>query len=335
MWVSKRYFKIISCLIDVYTHRFQAVSSEEISKIIGEPSSTLRKDLQELERLGYVTKLRSCSGRVPTNRAIRAYIKEICSGTEDNDPTVFSDLPVDGDFSVFSRHMLFSLARETQAIGFVMLDSVFDFPFRGVQIIKTGSSQVMLVLNGINGMSFSKIFSTKINYNEHSLAQWAGLLSTEFKGKSLNQSIRAIGNRIAKDKDRYLLIYRELLSLLQHNDLNAIDLLYEGESQPWPSVGGNHKELLYVVSVLKEKSTLIRFLVDMRNQEKRGPQVAFGDETPIPGLDDCLFIFSNLFAASRSIGGIGIIGPRYMHYADSVMQVKRFSNFFSKRLTGK
>lgn len=334
MWVSKRYFKIISCLIDIYTQQTRAVSSEEISKRIGEPSSTIRRDLQALEKLDFVLKPKASSGRIPTNKAIRAYIKELCSGLQEQGAGSFSDFQLDGDFSVFSRKVLFSLAEETKAIGFVLLDSIFDFSYKGVEIIKTGSNQVMLVLNGVNGMTFSKIFTTKNNYSDTSLSQWARLLTKEFKGKSLNQSIRSLGNRISKDKDRYLMIYRELLSLLQHNDLKAIDFLYEGELQPWQAFDGNPKELIIVLSALKERSTLVRFLLDMRKQEKKGTQIAFGNETQIPGLDDCLFIFSNLVAASRTIGDIGIIGPRYMAYADSILQVNRFSHYFSKRLAG-
>ncbi len=334
MWVSKRYSKILTCLIEIYAARFMPVSSEEMASRMGEPSSTLRKDLQELERLGLVKKTSVSSGRIPTNKAIRQYIKTVCSQREDSGTEIMAVMPPDGDFSVFSRQVLSSLAHETRAIGFVMLDSMFDFPYKGIQILKTGANQVMLVLNGVNGLSFSKIFPTKINYNANALAQWANLLSSEFKGKSLNQSIRCIGNRISRDKERYLKIYRELLSLLEHNDLNVIELLYEGEAQFFQPDHKNQLELQHVIAALKEKSLLIKFLLDMRRQERSGLQVAFGEDTRIVGLDDCMFLFSHFFADTRMIGDMGIIGPRYMPYIDSVSRVRRFSDYFSKRLSG-
>ncbi len=300
--------------------------------ILGESSSTIRKDMQELERLGYIRKTSISSGRIPTSKAIRLYIKTICP-VSDNNLDSFSDMPGDGDFSVFSRQVLSSLAQETRAIGFVTLDSIFDFSFKGVQIVKTGINQVMLVLNGINGLSFSKIFTTKANYSEKALTKWAKLLSSEFKGKSLNQSIRCIGNRISRDKERYLKIYRELLSLLEHNDLKVIELLYEGEAQFFQPVRRDQLELQDVIAALKEKSLLIRFLHEMRRQDGLGPQLAFGEDSQINGLDDCMLIFSHFFADSKTIGNVGIIGSRFMPYAASVSQVNRFSVYFSTRLS--
>lgn len=334
MWVSKRYFNIISYLIEAYTLRFQPVSSEEIARVMQEPSSSLRKDLQELDRLGFTRKINASSGRVPTNKAIRMHIRNLCTACDGSDGDVFSKIPVDGDFSVFSRQILSTLAEETRAIGFVMLDSIFDFSFKGVQIVKTGVNQVMLILYGMNGLSFSKIFTTKVNYSEADLTQWARLLSSEFKGKSLNQSIRSIGNRISRDKEKYLKIYRELLSLLLHNDLKVIDFLYEGESQFFQPNQRNRLEIQHVIAALKERTVLIKFLLDIRRQEKNGLLVAFGEESPINGLDDCMFLFSHVFSASRPIGDVGIIGPRYMPYASSVSGVSRVSKFFSTRLSG-
>jgi len=334
MWVSKRYSKIINQLIEMYAQRFKPVSSKEMAMVLGESSSTLRKDLQELERLGFIKKTNVSSGRIPTNKAIRQYIKTICPENGDYDSDFFSIAPEGGDFSVFSRQILSSLAHETKSIGFIMLDSVFDFSFREIKVIKTGINQVMLVLYGINGLSFSKIFPTNENYSEKALSQWAKLLSSEFKGKSLNQSIRCIGNRISRDKERYFKIYRELLSLLEHNDLKVIELLFEGESQFFQPNRMDQLEVQQVIAALKEKSLLVRFLLEMRWQEKKGPQVAFGEDTNIAGLDDCMFIFSHFFAASRTIGDVGIIGPRCMPYAASASRVERFSHYFSRKFSG-
>ncbi len=333
MWVSKRYSRILTCLIESYSTILQPVSSEEMAVAVGEPSSTLRRDLQDLERLGYIRKKNASSGRIPTNKAIRFYINNLYPKIDEASPT-FPEIPCEGDFNLFSRQALNSLAQETRAIGFVMLDSIFNIAFRNVQMIKTGINQVMLILTSVNGLSFSKIFSTKINFPEVSLNGWAKLLTTEFKGKSLNQAIKSIGNRISRDKERYLKIYRELLFLLEYNNLNVIELLYEGESQFFQPKRQNHLELQQIIGALKEKTLLIEFLSNIKKQEKKRPQVAFGEDTQIEGLADCLFIFSHFFTAKKKVGDVGIIGHRYMPYANSISQVNHVSDLFSRKLSG-
>ena len=333
MWVSKRYSRLLTCLIESYSSLLRPVSSEEMSAALGEPSSTLRRDFQDLERLGFVKMNNASSGRIPTKKAIRLYINTLYPLSKEED-FLFADIPCDGDFTVFSKHALVSLAQETKAIGFVVLDSVFNIAYRNLQMIKTGANQVMLILTSVNGLSFSKIFSTKINFHEGALTSWAKLLSTEFRGKSLNQAIKSIGNRIAKDKEKYLKIYRELLFLLEHNDLNVIELLYEGESQFYQPKRNNQLELQQIIAALKEKSLLVQFLNGIRQQEKRGPHVAFGEDARIDGLADCLFIFSHFFTEQRRMGDVGIIGHRYMPFAKSISRVNHISDIFSRKLSG-
>jgi heat-inducible transcriptional repressor len=335
MWITKRDSLILVRLIETYISTHQPVSSAQLAPLVSLSCSTVRKELQKLEAYGFIYKSNQSSGRVPTNKGMKSYLKQVIDDLEVNR----DDIPLpeinDGDFSNISDNCLSLLTTQTHTIGFIFLNSIFDLNFKYIRFLKVGPSKIMTVIQSKNNTTFSKVFRTRKNYSEIDLQNWEVILNREFKGRTLRNTFKSIRNKLFKEKEKYLEIYRELYFLLGNDDLKTGELLFKGTLNILDSDLVNPSNVKKLLRTLEEKEKLTCFLNDILKNDVKSPVVAFGTDTGISDLDDFIFIFSNFYYSQNPIGNIGIIGPKFMAYPNTISQVEVFSSYFSRILSNK
>ena len=88
-----------------------------------------------------------------------------------------------------------------------------------------------------------------------------------------------------------------------------------------------------VLETLEDKVKLSSFLNDILQNNKKRMFIVFGTETGISELEDLILIFSNFYYSRNPLGNIGVIGPKFMSYPDTISQIELFSSYFSKNLS--
>ena len=337
MWLKKRSSLILNCLVKIYIDTHKPVSSGQLAPLVSLSAATVRKELLQLESYGFLFKPSHSSGRVPTNRAIKFYLRKVMEDLDNN--IELADMPVidpvSFEFTSLSDNFLSSLSDQTQNIGFLFLNSIFDLNFRKIKFIKVGPHRVMTVIQTLNDCTFSKIFTTIENYPEPDLREWGKILSADFRGRTLHNTFKKIRNRLFKEKERYKKIYKELYNLLSNEDLLTAELFFKGALNILDSDVVDPRKVKRVVNALEEKVALTNFLNDILRNGTSTPNIVFGSDTGISDLDDFILIFSKLYYSKNPIGNIGIIGPKFMPYPYAISNVERFSSYFSQILSHK
>ncbi len=338
MWLSNRNSLILDCLVELYIYTKKPVSSLHISRKLPISSSGLRKDLQTLESYNFLYKTFSSSGRIPTNKGIKFYLKRLKTKKNDehyNNTDSIAKINIDekADFSATSDTLLSYLSENTQNIGFVFLNSIFDLSFKRIKLIKVAHYKVMFIIMSSNNWTFSRVFETIKNYSENELKRWESTLNTEFKGNDLNSTFKKIRNRQSKNKERYKNIYKELYFLLSNEELVKPELHFKGELNVFDSGFIDFNKMKGVLEVLKEKEKLSSFLGDILQNNKEDSSVLFGKETGMSEFDDLILITANFYHSKNPIGNIGVIGPRYIHYQNTIKKVENYSAYFSRLLS--
>ncbi len=72
--MTNRQEKILNAIVKEYVKKPQPVSSKILAQKLGLSSATLRNEMMELEKGGYLLKPHTSAGRVPTERAYRLFI---------------------------------------------------------------------------------------------------------------------------------------------------------------------------------------------------------------------------------------------------------------------
>ncbi len=335
MWISKRNAEILATLIALYGKAKQPVSSDRLSKQLPYSSSLIRKELQRMESNGLIEKTSVSSGRIPSDKGLKMYLRTLDpQPLNDNSRIDFPNPGKDKDFCDLSSKSADLLSKGSDNIGFVYFDSVFDIEYKKIKLIKIGSYKVMAILNTINHWVFSKIFVTNRNYSDLELKNWENLLNKEFPRRSLNGVFKIIRNRLFRDKEKYINVYRGIYNLLGTEELMTADLFYNGTLNLLNAHVTDPITLRKIVSTLEEKERFAGFLKDILNKKDKNPVIAFGRESGISEFEELILIISNFFYSENPIGKLGIIGPRFTRYSESINIVKQFSNHISTVLSG-
>lgn len=335
MWLNKRNSLILNNLIKTYISTHKPVSSSQLAKNSQLSSPTIRKELQKLESHGYIFKTTSSSGRIPTNRGLKFYLRESMNNLESKDK--YFNLPKikDLNFKTISEDFLSLLSEKTPHIGFIFLNSLFNLNFKKINLIKVGSHRIMLVILSLYNCTFSKIFTTTKNYPKIELMKWQSIINKEFKGRTLNSTFKIIGNRLFKQKEKYRKIYRGFYSLLCNENLITTELIFKGELNILNSDLINPYKIKKTLETLEDKVRLSKFLNDIFKNNTKTPNFIFGSDTGISEFEELILIFSNFYYAKNPIGNIGIIGTKFMPFTNAISKVECYSSYFSRILSRK
>src|SRR3989304_10473687 len=82
--LTPRQIDILKNIVREYIDTAEAVGSETLEKKydLGVSPATIRNEMAEMSRLGYLSKPHSSAGRIPTSKAIKFYITELMKEKE-------------------------------------------------------------------------------------------------------------------------------------------------------------------------------------------------------------------------------------------------------------
>jgi heat-inducible transcriptional repressor len=75
--MTERQAKILSAIIEQYAETATPVGSVLLAKLFDVSSATIRAEMAQLERMGYIAQPHTSAGRIPTDRGYRCYVNSI------------------------------------------------------------------------------------------------------------------------------------------------------------------------------------------------------------------------------------------------------------------
>jgi heat-inducible transcriptional repressor len=79
--MTERQQKILSAIVEQYAEVASPVGSSLLAKVFNVSSATIRAEMAELERHGYITQPHTSAGRVPTDKGYRIYVNNLNEST--------------------------------------------------------------------------------------------------------------------------------------------------------------------------------------------------------------------------------------------------------------
>ena len=81
--MTDRQKTILNAIVEQYAEVASPVGSSLLSKAFKVSSATVRAEMAELERLGYITQPHTSAGRVPTDKGYRFYVNSLAENPKD------------------------------------------------------------------------------------------------------------------------------------------------------------------------------------------------------------------------------------------------------------
>jgi heat-inducible transcriptional repressor len=83
--MTDRQQKLLAAIVEQYAEVASPVGSNLLAKVFGVSSATIRAEMAELERTGYIMQPHTSAGRVPTDKGYRYYVNHVTEATEVSD----------------------------------------------------------------------------------------------------------------------------------------------------------------------------------------------------------------------------------------------------------
>jgi heat-inducible transcriptional repressor len=80
--MTDRQKQILNAIVEQYAEVASPVGSQLLAKVFGVSSATIRSEMAELERLGFITQPHTSAGRVPTDKGYRFYVNTFSEDKE-------------------------------------------------------------------------------------------------------------------------------------------------------------------------------------------------------------------------------------------------------------
>jgi len=320
---------ILRAVVETYIETAEPVGSAVAGRVadLDVSSATIRNELASLDQQGYLTQPHTSAGRIPTDKAYRAFVDDIdapdLTRPETQRVQDFFDQKYDEIEEMLDRTS--SLLSEMTGVASVVVTPDRDqATVKSVQLVELAPSVVLAVMVLSDGTVEKATIESPEAVDEVSIAIASGHLSAAMVGRSIADSTvpSPTGNVTA---DRLVEAARAVLSAS-----DVVGDLYVGGLSSLPTSFGTVETVKEVMELLEKQLVVVSLVRDVMRSDM---SVAIGQETGMDPLSECSLVVAPYAADDNTTGTIGLLGPTRMNYPHAMAAVAVVSQQLGKRLT--
>src|SRR5919198_1040919 len=333
--LSERQQRILSLVVDAYLESGRPIGSKAIAERpdVEWGGSTVRAELAELERAGFLTHPHTSAGRVPTDAGYRFYADALLASgsTAPDRPGPRLDLTrIRHEVDEAMRETTATLSRATDLLALATAPPPSAARIHRVEVLRLQPQVVMVVVIASNGAVSRRVY-TFDRAVDPGLVEWASSYLTE-RLTGLGLGARMIADRL---RDPGLdALERGFISEIDEGfhmlEASAGDDLYlDGAARLLSE--GHAADLENVDSLmrgLERRANLLRVLRSALDE--RSVFAWIGEENPAPELRSVAVIGANYGLGYRNLGTVGVVGPLRMDYATAISSVRDAASELSR-----
>ena len=325
MDAAERRATVLRAVVEEYVRTAQPVASQTVtnSRDLGVSSATVRNDMTQLERDGFLAQPHTSAGRIPTDQGYRYFVDNF---------TMASTLPVGqrravADFFASTHRALEDLLHETSVLlakltshAAVVVGPVADAQrVRTAQLVGLEPGVVLAVVVLGNGSVEREVLRSDVDADR--LARASGAFDTLLKGGTLAPT--APGQSTG-DADVDALVAdatRALCVRAQH----VSDHLYVGGASRLAAdqeAFATTATTARLLEMLEEQVVVVSLVRDLLDH---GVTVSIGSENDVDELRDCSIVLAPYQVDGELAGTVGVLGPTRMDYQQALAAVAAVS----------
>ncbi len=327
--LDERKKKVLQAIVEEYINTAEPVSSNALTQNHGLEcsSATIRNEMSELEKGGFLDKTHTSSGRIPSAKGYRYYVDELLN-EEDISLEEIKYISSKLETKVNEIEDLTKIAANTIS-EVTHYTTVSIGPKATTQLIEEikfvllGTRMIMAVILTDNGL----VKETIIKFDEDINEKQVQTMNYMFNNKLKNQPIQTIDRPLEEylyDEMTYSIhvikpIIEQIKKVLEED--NKIYL--EGANKSFDLPEFNSLEVAKnFINILDTKE----IVADMLNSGlAEDINVYIGEENEQQELKDFSVVTFKHKVNGRDVGTIGIIGPKRMDYS-KVISVMKYIN---------
>lgn len=340
--LDERTQSILMAVIQSFIRTAEPIGSRTISKRFdfGLSPATIRNVMSDLEDLGFLEQPHTSAGRVPTDKGYRFYIDHLRKidelSTEESVRIAqrYTSYHGEADEVIAETSRLLS---EISRYAGLVLRKFSTTVFRRVEFVAVRGRQVLAIFIVESGMVHNKLIVLDEAMTQDELHTVSNYLNQEFSGQPLRVIRQRLIERMAEEKAQYNTLVQQAMKVGEKTfdsaeaDDSAIYVGGTANIFDQPEFSTNVERIKELFKAFEEKNRLISILD--RCLDETGVNVILGSETPFQDMHECSLVTHTYSYGDRTIGVLGVVGPKRMAYPRVMALVDYTANLVSRILT--
>lgn len=322
--LSERNKAILLAIVHSHIATAEPVGSRTVSKNydLGLSPATIRNTMADLEEMGLLAQPHTSAGRIPTDQGYRVYVDNLVNipplskaETKHIDQSLKENLTEFAQIMETTSKMLSVISRQA---GLVFLPKLSSSVFKHIEFIRMRSNQALAIFVTESGLVHNKIIELDEDISQDKLESISHYLNQEFAGMTLREIRHRVQEMMRKEKEEYDNLLKKAIQLSQRTFSDQTDLageIYLGGTVnilDQPEFASNIEKMKAIFKAFEEKSNLIKLLD--KCIEGEGIRILIGSESMIEEMQDCSLVTHAYKFGDKTVGTLGIIGPKRMEY---------------------
>ena len=332
--LDERKKKILQAVIDEYIQSAEPASSGSIAGkySLNYSSATIRNEMADLEKEGYLDKPHTSSGRVPSALGYRLYVDELLK--EDN---------ISLEEIKYIKSKLETRVNEMEELTKIATNTLSEIThyttvaigpknnlqnIEEVKFVLLGKRMLMAIILTDTGIIKETIIKFDEDISEEQVETLTFIFNNKLKGKPLEEIDRPLEEYIFSQMNYSLKVIKPVMEQLNKVISEENKIYLEGANKAFELPEFKSlKVAKNFVNLIDTKD----IVVDLLNTGfAKDINVYIGDENDNEQLKDFSIITFKHRYKDRDLGTIGIIGPKRMDYSKVISVMK----YISKKLNG-
>jgi heat-inducible transcriptional repressor len=326
MDAADRRAAVLRAVVETYVATAQPVASQTVAQVaeLGVSSATVRNDMHQLEREGYIVQPHTSAGRIPTERGYRYFVDHF---------TTPSTLPagprrvvsqffasVEGALDDLLTQTSQLLARLTSHTAVVVGPSPDRASVRSVHLVRLHEELLLVVLVLANGVVEKEALAIPSGLGDDPIARAERALGGALAGRRVGE----VEAPSTGDPEVDALVARVHATLVDQHRA-AREPVYVGGTSHLAEESdafGAERTVARLLEVLEHQAVVVALV---RELIEGGVTVRIGSENEVEALRGCSLVLAPYGVEGPAAGTLGVLGPTRMDYRRAVAAVAAVS----------
>ena len=319
--LTDRQKNVLRIIVSTYVKAASPVGSRTISKFFHDEISpaTIRNEMHELEEREFIKQPHTSAGRVPTDKGYRYYVDCLMPETKVA-PHVATLVAREFRNEMDNMDMLIErtsriLSTLSEQAGFVVFPSFEHLILKRIELARMARQHLLVVWVTENGFVQNQVIDMKEEIPDSELLRIGNFLNCELQGVLLEHVKDFLAQKMSEAQDSLRSLFQTAASIISESfpRLGQKRLALEGSryilEQP---EFRNWEKSRQLFRMLESKESLVHLLD--QSSEREGVHVQIGVEHHCADIWDCSFVSASYRMNQKTLGTLGILGPRRMPY---------------------
>jgi heat-inducible transcriptional repressor len=312
--LSERQQAVLATIVREYVEHATPVGSDAIVRKYdpGVSPATVRNDMATLAGAGYVCSPHTSSGRIPTDRGYRYFVRYLMRpielGLDERRMIDHQFHQIERDLEQWLQLAVTVVSQITESAAFVTRPHVRASRLRHLDLIATPNHATLLIAVLQEGSLYQQLLVRSDTLEQEQLDHTARRITRELRGFPAGE----IGKWPNARSPLEHAVRESLVALLRRIDRQELsEIRYDGVSYLLDAPEfAQTKRAQEILRAFEQRRALAEIAETVRAQP--GVQVLIGDENPSPAFRDCAVV-STRYGGS-AVGALGLVGPTRLRY---------------------